>query len=148
MEQLQLLNMATFAQININNIVIRVNKGCNIDVANNGGDMSEQAAENFKKTSPLSSEGVRWVQTSYNGSFRKNPAAVGSTYDPQRDAFIAFKIFNSWVLNENTCKWEAPVQQPLTYNDYAQDNTYVDSQNNPLPDRYFWNESKLNWQKF
>jgi hypothetical protein len=54
----------------------------------------------------------RWVQTSYNNNFRKNYAGIGFTYDIGRDAFIPPKIFSSWVLNETTCQWEAPVAYP------------------------------------
>jgi hypothetical protein len=53
-----------------------------------------------------------WVQTSYNGNFRKNFAAVGYTYDKTRDAFIAPKPYPSWVLVEDTCQWEAPTSKP------------------------------------
>ena len=53
-----------------------------------------------------------WVQTSYNGNFRKNFAAVGYTYDKTRDAFIAPKPYPSWVLVEDTCQWEAPTAMP------------------------------------
>jgi hypothetical protein len=53
-----------------------------------------------------------WVQTSYNGNFRKNFAGVGHTYDKTRDAFIAPKPYPSWVLVEDTCQWEAPTAMP------------------------------------
>ena len=53
-----------------------------------------------------------WVQTSYNGNFRKNFAAVGYTYDKAKDAFIAPKPYPSWVLVEDTCQWEAPTAMP------------------------------------
>ena len=53
-----------------------------------------------------------WVQTSYSGSFRKNYAAVGYTYDKAKDAFIAPKPYPSWVLVEDTCQWEAPTAMP------------------------------------
>ena len=53
-----------------------------------------------------------WVQTSYNGSFRKNYASVGDTYDKSKDAFIAPQPYPSWTLNETTCIWEAPVTRP------------------------------------
>jgi len=69
-----------------------------------------------------------WVQTSYNNSFRKNYAGLGYLYDKTRDAFIPTKPFNSWVLNEDTCKWRAP---------------------SPPPDdglRYYWNEATLTWE--
>ncbi len=53
-----------------------------------------------------------WVQTSYNGNIRKNFASVGYTYDQTKDAFIAPKPYASWILNEDTCLWEAPVAYP------------------------------------
>ncbi len=53
-----------------------------------------------------------WVQTSYNGNFRKNYAAIGYTYDKTKDAFIAPKPYPSWVLVEDTCQWEAPTAMP------------------------------------
>ena len=61
--------------------------------------------------------------------FRKNYAGIGYTYDPERDAFIPPKPFNSWVLNETTCQWNAPVPQP-------QDGKH-----------YQWNEQTANWQE-
>jgi hypothetical protein len=51
-------------------------------------------------------------RTSYNNNIRKNYAGIGYTYDPERDAFIAPKPFNKWVLNEETCQWEAPIPYP------------------------------------
>jgi len=53
-----------------------------------------------------------WVQTSYNNNFRKNHAAVGFTYDKDRDAFIPPQLWSSWTLNETTCQWEPPVPYP------------------------------------
>ena len=62
-----------------------------------------------------------WVQTSYNTHggqhpegrpLRKNYAGIGYTYDAGRDAFIPPKPFASWVLNETTCQWDAPVAMP------------------------------------
>ena len=53
-----------------------------------------------------------WVQTSYNGNFRKNYAKIGDTYDNTRDAFISPTPFESWILNEDTCLWESPVAAP------------------------------------
>ena len=61
--------------------------------------------------------------------FRKNYAGIGYMYDPQRDAFIPPKPFNSWILNETTCQWQAPVAQP-------QDGKM-----------YTWNEQTGNWQE-
>lgn len=53
-----------------------------------------------------------WVQTSYNGSIRKNYAGIGYTYDSSKDAFIAPKPYASWTLNNTTCIWEAPIAYP------------------------------------
>ncbi len=68
--------------------------------------------DTFVDTSP-----GEWIQTSYNTHagqhpegrpLRKNYAGIGFTYDPVRDAFIPPKLDDSWVLNEDTCQWEAP----------------------------------------
>jgi len=56
--------------------------------------------------------GQRCVRTSYNSNIRKNYAGIGFIYDETRDAFIPPKPFNSWILNEDTCCWEAPVSIP------------------------------------
>jgi hypothetical protein len=80
----------------------------------------------------------QWIQTSYNtfggnhpegNPLRKNFAGVGFTYDEDRDAFITPKPFPSWVLNEDTCLWEAPV-------------VYPDDAN-----RYNWNEETQSWDQ-
>ncbi len=82
----------------------------------------------------------RWIQTSYNTrggiyytpntstpdadqskALRKNYAAVGYTYDDQRDAFISPKPFASWVLNEQSCIWEPPVPKPISDIDHSWD---------------------------
>lgn len=70
-----------------------------------------------------------WIQTSYNGNMRKNYAGIGYTYDKVRDAFIPPKPYSSWVLNEETCRWEAPVEDPSTETEF-----------------YFWNEENGEWQ--
>ena len=74
-----------------------------------------------------------WIQTSYNTKggvhllggtpLRKNYAGIGYTYDRQKDAFIPPKPFNSWVLNEETCLWEAPTPYPIDANSYEWDET-------------------------
>ena len=83
------------------------------------------------------SDKTSWVQTSYNTHggvhtlggtpMRKNYAGIGCTYDSVRDAFIPPKPYASWVLNENTCLWDAPVAYP------------DDGK------RYVWNETTTNW---
>jgi hypothetical protein len=78
--------------------------------------------------------GTGWVQTSYNTHggqhpegrpLRKNYAGVGYTYDDQRDAFIPPKPFASWVLNEDTCLWNAPVAMPTDGKIYTWDEESV-----------------------
>lgn len=91
--------MSHFAEIDENNIVVRVLVGDN-NLPNEGLDWF---IENL---------GGRWIQTSYNSNFRKNFAGIGFTYDEQRDAFIPPKPFESWVLNEDTCQWVAPIPYP------------------------------------
>jgi len=64
---------------------------------------------------------TNWKQTSYNASFRKNYAGIGFTYDPILDAFIAPKPYPSWLLNTNTCQWQAPTPYPSDGNVYTWD---------------------------
>ena len=66
-------------------------------------------------------------RTSYNGNIRKNYAGIGCTYDAQRDAFIPPQPYPSWTLNEDTCRWSAPVSKPTDGKMYK------------------WNESTLAW---
>ena len=75
-------------------------------------------------------DSFNWVQTSYNGNFRKNYASAGFTYDKDRDAFIPPQPFPSWTFNENTYWWEPP--QPLPARDEW---------------KYTWNESSLSWEQ-
>lgn len=56
--------------------------------------------------------GQRCIRTSYNASIRKNYAGIGFYYDEARDAFIPPKPYESWLLNEDTCRWEAPISYP------------------------------------
>ena len=131
--------MAHFAEIDSNNKVLRVLVACNQDIANNGGEQSEQAAEHFKTVCPLSPQGVKWVQTSYNNNFRKKYAAIGDTYDPINNKFILPQPFPSWNLDEND-KWQAPVPYPTTYN-----YTILNIDGSPIPDSYDWNENNQSW---
>lgn len=110
--------MAHWAELDANNVVTRVLVGDNNDPA---GDEGYQWL--------LDNLGGTWVKTSYNAvggkrrnpetgevteeaGFRKNYAGIGYTFDAGRDAFIPPKPFNSWVLNEDTCLWEAPTPYP------------------------------------
>ena len=116
--------MAHFAKIGIDNIVLEVLVVNNIDTMTPQGEEREEIGVEFlRKLTGHES----WKQTSYNGNFRKNYAGVGYTYDSARNAFIPPKNFSSWVLNEDTCRWEAPVPYP----------------NDGSP--YYWNEQDQIW---
>jgi hypothetical protein len=106
--------MAHFAELDSNNKVLRIVVGCNQDVAENGGDQSEQAAKHFETTVNLSPNGVKWVQTSYNNNFRRQYATIDGYYDPDQDVFYGSKPYPSWILNSNKI-WEAPVSKPENY---------------------------------
>ena len=107
--------MAHFAKIGLNNKVINV-----VTVNNNellDADGVEQEVLGCQFLEGITGWAV-WKQTSYNANFRKHFAGVGYTYDEGRDAFIAPKPFASWILNEETCNWEAPVAKPNDENKY------------------------------
>ena len=122
--------MAHFAKLGIGNQVLQVVAVHN-DVAT-----TEQAGVDFLNN--LYKTNDVWKQTSYNTlggvhllggtPLRKNYATLGGKYDAQRDAFIDPKPFPSWILNEETCIWGAPVEKP------------TDGQ------RYEWNEETKQWE--
>jgi hypothetical protein len=117
--------MAHYAFLDENNIVTEVIVGkdeSNFDWETQYGMFRGQAC---KRTSYNTVGGVHLLGGT---PFRKNFAGIGYTYDPVRDAFIPPKPFASWVLNENTCLWDAPVSIP------------TDGK------RYNWNENNLNWE--
>ena len=100
--------MAHFAKLDDNNVVLAVHV-VNNDVITVDGAESEQAGIDF--LTGLHGHD-KWKQTSYNGTFRKNYAGIGFTYDAGRDAFIAPQPWASWTLNETNCQWEPPVAYP------------------------------------
>jgi hypothetical protein len=116
--------MASFAKIGLNGKVIAVHSVVNEVLHDSNGIEREDIGVDF--LTKLHGWAI-WKQTSYNGKIRKNHAGIGMTYDEDRDAFIPPKIFKSWVLNEDTCRWEAPVARPNDGN------------------RYNWNELTLSW---
>jgi hypothetical protein len=132
--------MASFAKLDNNNIVVRVESVVNDVLKDSNGIEQESIGIQFLKTLYNEPNAV-WKQTSYNTHggvhdnngtpFRKNHAGIGYTYDSNRDAFISPKPFNSWILNEDTCIWNAPIAYP------------VDSNINNM---YKWNEEILNWE--
>jgi hypothetical protein len=128
--------MAHFAKLGSGNIVE------NVVVVHNNEASTEEAGQAFLN-SVYGTNDV-WKQTSYNTrggkyynsdntlgdqskAFRKNYAGKGYIYDENRDAFIAPTPFNSWVLNEDTCRWESPIPYPTDGKMYS------------------WNESTLTW---
>ena len=127
--------MASFAKIWLNGRVIEVVSVVNDVIKDSSGIEREELGIQFLNELygwPI------WKQTSYNTvggvhqlggtPLRKNHAGIGYTYDEDRDAFIPKKPYNSWILNEQTCNWEAPVAKP-------------DNEN-----LYRWNEQNLNWE--
>ena len=134
--------MASFAKIGKGNIVEKV------VVVSNDIATTEQVGVDFLNT--LYGTRDVWKQTSYNTiggehtlggtPFRKNYGGIGYKYDQTIDAFIPPKPFNSWILNETTCVWEAPIEKPTTY-----DNNITDENGNAVPDSYKWNEDNQTW---
>lgn len=102
--------MAHWAEIDENNVVLRVTVGDNNDPA--GDEGYQWLVDNL---------GGTWVKTSYNATIRKNFAGIGYTYDQSRDAFIPPQPYASWILDEDTCVWEAPVAYPTDGATYVWD---------------------------
>ena len=116
--------MAHFAQLNEENLVTQVIVVANQDTADQDGVENEAIGIEFC-TNLL---GGRWIQTSYNGRIRKNYAGIGYKYDAELDAFIPPQPYPSWVLDESTAQWKAPV-------DYPTDGV-----------RYTWSEELQAWE--
>ena len=110
--------MAHFAKIGIDNIVLEVLVVNNVDTMTPQGEEQEEIGVAFLKK--LTGHET-WKQTSYNGNFRKNYAAIGYTYDSARDAFISPKPYASWTLDENTCVWNPPTPYPSDGESYSWD---------------------------
>ena len=129
--------MARFAELDSNNKVLRVALACDQDVADNGGDASASAAAHFETVSPLSENGVRWMQTSENGSFRKQRAGRGYTYDEANDRFIVAEApYPSWTMNIDG-DWICPIAQPTVFKDSFGENLISS-----------WDEGNQKWTAF
>jgi hypothetical protein len=113
--------MAHYAWLDENNIVVNVTVGVDETELINGLD-----TETFYSQAT----GYNIKRTSYNNNIRKNYAGIGYTYDATRDAFIPPKPFNSWVLDEATCRWQAPTPMPTTEGKF-----------------YYWSEDDLSWRE-
>ena len=111
--------MAHFAEIDNRNIVQRV-----LVVP----DEQEHRGQEYL-AEDLGLGGI-WIQTSYNENIRKNYAGIDDYYDEERDAFIAPKTFSKWILNEDTCRWEAPIPYPT-------DGLI-----------YVWNDNRGEWEQY
>jgi len=120
--------MAHFAQLNEENIVIRVIVVSNEDIKDENGNESEDIGINFCKN--LCGENTKWVQTSYNNNFRFRFAVPGMCYDKNLDAFYdsVNPYPNSWFFNLNQMKYKPPVKRP------KDDNIY------------YWDEEIYNWK--
>ena len=109
--------MSHWAELDENNIVIRVTVGDNNDP--NGDEGYKWLIDNL---------GGTWVQTSYNSKIRKRYAGIGMIYNEHLDAFLRLKPFDSWALNEETCQWQAPIPMPID-------------------GEYLWDEPTLSWKE-
>ena len=134
--------MASFAKIGLNGKVIAVHSVVNEVLHDSNGIEREDIGIDF--LTKLHGWSI-WVQTSYNTHggvhnnggtpLRKNHAGIGYTYDEDRDAFIPKKPYASWILNEDTCQWEAPVSMPTLTQEQIDNKNY-----------YRWNETIKNWE--
>jgi|TARA_R100001086_G_scaffold48082_2_gene21174 hypothetical protein len=128
--------MAHFAKLGTGDVVLTV------EVVSNDVATTEEAGVQFLQT--LYNNRDVWKQTSYNTyggehrlggtPFRKNYATIGGKYDSSRDAFIEPKPHDSWILNETTCLWEAPIEQPTLTEQQIEDGAI-----------YNWNETTQQW---
>tara|TARA_R110000765_G_scaffold335932_1_gene426299 strand:- start:6 stop:383 length:378 start_codon:yes stop_codon:yes gene_type:complete len=118
-----------FAKLSLNSKVIKVN-----GVADRIATTEQDGIDYLNKlyNYPF------WVQCSKDASIRKNGAGIGMTYDEDRDAFIPKKPYPSWILNETTCGWEAPVAYPGVDADHFD----ID-----VDKVYQWNEETTSWDE-
>lgn len=121
--------MAHFAQLDENNVVTQVIVVSNADTADANGVEKESIGVAFCERL----FGGTWKQTSYNGNSRKNYAGIGYTYNAGIDAFVPPKPYASWVLNNETAQWSAPVDMP------------EDAGTGDPPKQYRWDEDTTNW---
>lgn len=119
--------MAHFAQLDENNVVIDILKVNNEDMLDANGQEQEYIGVAFLKN--LFGQDIKWVQTSYNGNFRKMYAGLGFLYDEEYDQFVPPRPFSNWILNKPLGEWEAPVPYPTDGKEY------------------FWEESMQSWQE-
>jgi hypothetical protein len=121
--------MAHFAKLDANNLVTQVIVVANEDTMDAVGVEKEHIGAAFCEKLL----GGTWKQTSYNGNFRKNYAGIGYKYHADIDAFVPPCGFASWVLNNETAKYEPPVAMPSDYG------------TGTPPKAYAWNEDTRSW---
>jgi hypothetical protein len=121
--------MAHFCKLDENNVVTEVHVVANRDTSDANGVEKEYIGQAFLEKL----FGGTWKQTSYNGNIRKNYAGIGYTYNADIDAFVPPKPFASWLLNEETAQWEAPVAMP------------ADAGTGEPPKMYSWDEATTSW---
>jgi hypothetical protein len=128
--------MAHYAQLDSDNVVV------NVFVGRDENDLAEGVTDwetyyatpgfTVKRTSYNTYGSVHYTDgvksADQRKAFRFNGSGIGYTYDPERDAFIAPQPYNKWILNESTCRWEAPVPYPSDGLDYV------------------WNDNKGVWE--
>tara|TARA_B100000214_G_scaffold374323_1_gene356745 strand:- start:408 stop:755 length:348 start_codon:yes stop_codon:yes gene_type:complete len=113
--------MAYFVKLGVGNIIEKS------VVVSNDIATTEQAGIDF--LNDLYGSRDVWKQTFIDGSQRKNFAGIGYTYNQNKDAFISPQPYPSWILNEDTCIWEAPQE-------YPDDDK-----------KYLWNEQTTSWKE-
>ena len=116
--------MAHFAQLDENNVVTQVIVVGNNELLDANGQEREELGIAFCQRL----FGGNWKQTSYNHSMRKRYAGIGYSYNTQLDAFVPPKPYASWVLNNTTANWEAPIPMPV-----------VEGKT------YYWDEETTSW---
>ena len=120
--------MSHFAKLDENNVVVFVTVGRQEDDGLEA-ELTARTGDVYKQTSYNTYGGVHYTDglpsEDQRKALRKNYAGVGYSYDPERDAFIPPKPFESWLLNEDTCLWEAPVPYPEDGNAYTWDEESV-----------------------
>ena len=109
--------MAHFAEIDANNVVLRVIVVDTKDNSTADGVEKESIGQAFCERLL----GGNWIQTSYNNNMRVRYAGIGYSYDPTLDAFIPPKPYPSWILSPKTVDWEAPVPMPTDGKMYSWD---------------------------
>jgi hypothetical protein len=125
--------MAHFAQIGIDNVVLRVSVVRNEDILDGNGNESEEVGIQFLKSvhGPL----TNWIQTSYNKNFRHNFAGIGMVYNNEYDVFLTPQPWSSWSLNTETYEWEPPTPEPELTEEQGETGSY-----------YEWNEETQEWK--